>query len=216
MRPSYAEEAQEFAREIQRNLGLEPMDDPFPETVEQLTPPQEYEASMRAACRPWQKNFTSDDYSDYTWHAPTVRCLHRAAGAAPPHRRLRVSGLGLQRHGRAARRSIDPGMFLAGKTIAAHAPRSADAAARSWRRRRPSSTSAPAAASAAAMGGAAAAARFQPPIDLRWPEYVDDRARRGMVDPHAGRRVPASASPRSSRDGEDGEGSRPVSCQHRA
>ena len=34
--PTYAEEAKEFGREIQRTLGLEPMTDPFPEAFEEL------------------------------------------------------------------------------------------------------------------------------------------------------------------------------------
>ena len=68
---------------------------------------------------------------------------------------------------------VDPGMFLAGKTIAGTVldlltvPRGAGEGARR------SSTSAPAAESAASTWVAPLLPRdFQPPIDLRWPEYV--------------------------------------------
>jgi len=64
--PTYSEAAKEFGREIQRTLGLEPMAEPFNPVYESLTPPQEYEAATRQLLPAWQKNFTSDDYVDYT------------------------------------------------------------------------------------------------------------------------------------------------------
>jgi aminobenzoyl-glutamate utilization protein B len=50
--PSYSEEARGFAREIQKNLGLTPMDDPFSEANQRLTSPQEWEPRSDRACRP--------------------------------------------------------------------------------------------------------------------------------------------------------------------
>ena len=71
--PGFGEEARAFGREIQKTLGLEPMDDPFIRGMSELIAPQEAEAGMREVLPPWQRNYTSDDYVDYTWHAPTVR-----------------------------------------------------------------------------------------------------------------------------------------------
>ena len=71
--PAYSDEVRNFARSIQENLGFEPMDDPFPRDNQTLTTPQEWEASQRRSLPEWQANYTSDDYVDYTWHAPTVR-----------------------------------------------------------------------------------------------------------------------------------------------
>ena len=63
-----------FAREIQRNLGLEPMDDPFlPDIAAPVAAAGGREAVPRASCRPGRRNLAADDYVEYTWHAPTVR-----------------------------------------------------------------------------------------------------------------------------------------------
>lgn len=82
--PRYSEAARAFAREIQRNLGLEPMEDPFIDDVERVIPPEEYEAKIRSALPEWQRNFTSDDYVEYTWHAPTVRLYTARPRLRPP------------------------------------------------------------------------------------------------------------------------------------
>ena len=71
--PEFGEEAKTFAREIQANLGLTPMDDPFVAAMSELTPPEVAEAALRESLPPWQVSYTSDDYVDYTWHTPTVR-----------------------------------------------------------------------------------------------------------------------------------------------
>jgi aminobenzoyl-glutamate utilization protein B len=42
--PRFVEEARDFARQIQPNLGLEPMANPFLDDNERLRPPSEYEA----------------------------------------------------------------------------------------------------------------------------------------------------------------------------
>ena len=73
--PSFGDEAKAFAREIQQNLGLEPMADPFDPGMSQLSSPDESEAVLRQVLPPWQINYTSDDYVDYTWHTPTVRFM---------------------------------------------------------------------------------------------------------------------------------------------
>ena len=71
--PVFGDAAVTFAQEIQKNLDIEPMDAPFVQGMMDLTTPQDSEAAVRSALPPWQINYTSDDYVDYTWHMPTVR-----------------------------------------------------------------------------------------------------------------------------------------------
>jgi aminobenzoyl-glutamate utilization protein B len=73
--PAWGPEARKFGREIQKNLGLKPMTDPLLREMAELSPPEEAEATLRQELPPWQKNYTSDDYTDYTWHCPTVRLM---------------------------------------------------------------------------------------------------------------------------------------------
>lgn len=82
--PKFNAKAIKFARKIQQNLGLKPMAQPFAPEIMELTEPRIGEARVRASLPPWQLNFTSDDYVEYTWHAPTVRVyVGRAALRAP-------------------------------------------------------------------------------------------------------------------------------------
>jgi aminobenzoyl-glutamate utilization protein B len=169
--PTYSDEAKEFGREIQRNLGLEPMEEPFGETYGQLTPPQEYEAATRALLPAWQKNFTSDDYVDYTWHAPTVRIYTGRPMLRSPHHGYEYPAWAYNALG-GRPEVVDPGMVLAGKTIAGtimdlieHPEELARAKAEFDER------------TGGGVGGSKwvaplLPADFFPPIDLRWPEYI--------------------------------------------
>ena len=58
---AFSNEARDFARPIQANLGLEPMENPFLDDNERLTPPAEYETRLRRALPRWQTHYTSDD-----------------------------------------------------------------------------------------------------------------------------------------------------------
>jgi aminobenzoyl-glutamate utilization protein B len=60
------------------------MREPFMPEVSKLIPPADAEAALRASLPPWQKNYTSDDYVEYTWHAPTVRLYVGRAMLRPP------------------------------------------------------------------------------------------------------------------------------------
>ncbi|MBM3600738.1 MAG: amidohydrolase [Alphaproteobacteria bacterium] len=82
--PQFPEKAKVFARRIQKNLGMRPMANPFMPEVSRLTTPEKAEAALRASLPPWQKNYTSDDYVEYTWHAPTVRLYVGRAMLRPP------------------------------------------------------------------------------------------------------------------------------------
>ncbi|MDQ0252865.1 metal-dependent amidase/aminoacylase/carboxypeptidase family protein [Evansella vedderi] len=82
--PKFNEEAIKVAQKIQKNLGLEPMKEPFLEEIESVIHPQEAEAKLRTTLPSWQQHFTSDDYTEYCWHAPTVRLyVGRPALKAP-------------------------------------------------------------------------------------------------------------------------------------
>jgi len=116
--PVFDEEARRFGREMQKNLGLTPMDDPFLESCQRLLTPQEHEANLRRGLPPWQVNFTSDDYVDYTWHAPTVR-LHTARLALRPPSPSYTYPMWTRNALGGIPSAIDPGIFVAGKTIGA-------------------------------------------------------------------------------------------------
>jgi aminobenzoyl-glutamate utilization protein B len=169
--PTYTEEALAFGREIQKNLGLEPMDNPFPDVYTRLTTPREYEAATRSLLPSWQANFTSDDYVDYTWHAPTVRLYTGRPALKPPYPGYEYPAWAYNAMGGIAA-IVDPGMFLAGKTIAATildlltVPEELARAKREFDER-----------TGGGVGGTRWVAPllpqdFAPPIDLRWPEYV--------------------------------------------
>jgi aminobenzoyl-glutamate utilization protein B len=169
--PRYSEEAREFGREIQRTLGRPVTENPYQDVAERLDEPEAHERSLRGALPAWQRNFTSDDYVDYTWHAPTVRLftarprLHAGAGepAYPAWADNAVGGLPA---------AIDPGMFVAGKTMAATfidlltRPDTLARAREEFEQR-----------TEGGVGGRRWSAPllpadFAPPVDLPWPEYV--------------------------------------------
>ncbi len=114
--PAWGADARRFAAAIQKNLGLKPMRDPMAPEMSRLTPPEEAEAAIRQELPAWQKNYTSDDYTDYTWHCPTVRLYIGRATLRPPAPNYRYpewvwNALG----GYPA--TIDPTIFSAARTI---------------------------------------------------------------------------------------------------
>lgn len=169
--PTLDEAPRRFGREIQKNLGLDPMDDPFIETCQRLIPPPEYETNLRKGLPPWQLNFTSDDYVDYTWHAPTARLLTGRPELRPPRPGYEYPAWARNALG-GLPACIDPMIFVAGKTIGGslvdlltHPEELAKAQAEFKER------------TGGGVGGTKWVAPllprdFVPPIDLRWPEYV--------------------------------------------
>lgn len=169
--PVYGDAAKGFAREIQSGLGLAPMDDPFSPANTKLTDPAEFEAGMRHFLPPWQHHLSADDYVEFCWHCPTVRLLTarprlRAPDADYDYPMWSYNALG----GLPA--AIDPGMFVAAKTMAltlldlAAKPGLLDAAQAEWRER-----------TGGGMGGTKWVAPlldkdFAAPVDMKWPEYV--------------------------------------------
>jgi aminobenzoyl-glutamate utilization protein B len=165
--PQLGDEAIALAREIQQNLGLEPMDAPFLPACGQLVAPEEAERQLRLSMPAWQTNWTSDDYVEMTRYAPTVRLyIARPTLAAPPGYAGYPAWVSNALGGLAP--CIDPTIEVAAKTIAGTLldvlgdPALAAAARAEFESR---------------TGGAKFVAPllpkdFAPPIDYRWPEYV--------------------------------------------
>lgn len=169
--PSYGEEALAFGREIQRNLGIEPMGDPFIPGLTTLTTPEENDAGLRRTLAGWQTHLSADDYVEYSWHCPTVRLLAARPRLRPPSpgyaypnwAYLALGGLPA---------AVDPGMFVAARTMAltmvdlAVRPDALASVQAEFRER-----------TGGGVGGTdwvgpLLPPDFDPPVDLRWPEYV--------------------------------------------
>ena len=168
---AFSPAAQDFAREIQKNLGLEPMARPIEEGMEELTPPLEAEAAIRGQLPAWQLNYTSDDYVDYTWHTPTVRFYNgRAVLKAPRPGYQYPAWVHCALGGYPA--TIDPTVINAGRAVAATivdllANPAEIARARAEFEER----------TGGGIGGSKwvaplLPADFEAPIGFRWPEYV--------------------------------------------
>ena len=102
-----------------QELGIEPMDAAVPGRVRvrwsrRRTPSGSCASHMPA----WQRNWTSDDYVEMSWYAPTVRVLHRPAGArARPRRAAAYPGWVMNALG-GIPATIDPTVVCAAKTVA--------------------------------------------------------------------------------------------------
>ncbi|MBS0564153.1 MAG: amidohydrolase [Proteobacteria bacterium] len=166
--PVWDEAACAVAREIQSNLGLAPMDDPFIPEMSRLIAPEAAEAILRHDLPPSQTHSTSDDYTDMCWHAPTARfyvarpALRAPAGFAYPAWVMNALG-GIPA-------TIDPMVERAAQILALSAMRlleddgAREAAMAEFHQR---------------TGGGAGGSRwtppqcdYDPPIHFRWPEYV--------------------------------------------
>jgi aminobenzoyl-glutamate utilization protein B len=169
--PRWNEESRVFGREIQKSLGLTPMENPFAPEIEQLTSPQDGEKAFRQMFPPWQMHTISDDYTDYTWHAPTVRFY-----AAHPELREPTPGYRYPDWVRNAMGGvpacIDPMIMTGGKVIATTILDlltdgiSLQKAKAEFRDR-----------TGGGIGGTKWVAPllpkdFAPPIDYSWPEYI--------------------------------------------
>ena len=178
--PRFEGDAIRLAQEIQRNLGLEPMERPFLPAIEELIEPEAAERDARRLIPPWQEHFTSDDYTEFCWHAPTVRLyIGRPALAAPgpgyayPHWVMNALG-GLSP-------CIDPMIACAAKTIALTALDLLE---------QPALLAEAKAEFDARTGGGIGGSQwmaplcdYDPPLDFRWPEYVETPRGRSWVIP---------------------------------
>jgi aminobenzoyl-glutamate utilization protein B len=94
------------------------MENPFLDDNERLMPPAEYETRLRRALPEWQTHYTSDDYVDYTWHAPTVRLLSMRSRLRPLSHDYEYPAWAHNALG-GLPAAINPGILLGAKTIAA-------------------------------------------------------------------------------------------------
>ncbi len=166
----YGDQAREFGRQIQRNLGLEPMEDPFTDNCQRLMTLEEGEEMQRRALPGWVENYGSDDHVEYTWHAPSVR-LEVAKAVLRP-----AEGFRYPRWARLAMTgepsTIDPMILAGGKTMATSfvellsEPGLLKGAWEEFNDR-----------TGGGIGGSKWVAPLlppdlDPPIDMRWPEYI--------------------------------------------
>ena len=166
--PRWGKEARTVAREIQANLGIEPMEEPFLEACEKLIAPQEAEAILRRDLPPSQINSTSDDYTDMSWHAPTAR-FYVARPALKPVGTRAYPGWVMNALG-GIPATIDPMVQTAATVLALSALRlledepAREAAMAEFLNRSGGGPGAP--------GWTAPLCDYEPPIHFRWPEYV--------------------------------------------
>ena len=166
--PEFGAEAESAAREIQANLGLEPMERPFLPACSELIEPWEAERQLRQTLPPWVKYSTTDDYTEYCWHAPTARMyvgramLNAPEGFSYPDWAMNALG-GIPE-------TIDPTWRAAGRTISATIldlltrPDVLADAQREFEDR-----------TGGGIGGAEwipPLCDYEPPTGFRWPEYV--------------------------------------------
>ena len=183
--PVMNDAARDFARAIQENLGLSPMDEPFTADNLRLQAPQDYEAAQQRSLPPWQRNFTSDDYVEYTWHAPTARLHTSRPRLRPPEPGYTYPMWTLNAHGR--RKGLHrPRHVRGGKDHRRHPYRPADQSRRTGKgtgriqgtdrrrhRRRP-------------VGRPAAARRLPTPGGLALARVHRHATGPGVVDSHPG------------------------------
>jgi aminobenzoyl-glutamate utilization protein B len=138
--------------------------------MSELRSPQDYEAHVRSEIPPWQEHYTSDDYTEYTWHAPTARlyvgrCLLDAPDEVD-YPAWVFNALG------GYPGAIDPTVLCAARTIGATLVdllTDADALERAQAEFRDRT--------GGGVGGTSwlpplLPPEFEPPIAYRWPEYV--------------------------------------------
>jgi len=179
--PVWDDAAKQVARDMQRNLSMAPMEEPFLPDCTRLVAPQDAEAILRRDLPPSQRNATSDDYTEMTWHAPTARfyvarpALKALPGKAYPAWVMNALG-GIPA-------TIDPMIRTAAKVLALSALRLLeDAAARE------ATTDEFLTRSGGGIGGSdwcPPLCDYDPPIHFRWPEYVSTPRGREWWIPNA-------------------------------
>ncbi|QQK79638.1 amidohydrolase [Salicibibacter cibi] len=167
--PQFEGKAVDIAREIQKNLGFDPMEEPYLDEIETLVPPQEAERKMRESLPAWQQHFTSDDYTEYCWHAPTVRLYIGRPALKSPKSGYAYPDWVMNAMG-GIRECIDPMIYSASKTVGMMIidlltnDKLLDKAKEEFKER-----------TGGGINGAywtPPLCDYEPPIDYRWPEYV--------------------------------------------
>lgn len=180
--PELGPQAMEVGNQLRKALGHEPAKQPFLDATRETITPWEAERALRRHLPPEQSNWTSDDYVEMTWYAPTARfyiarpTLATVPGS-PAHPPWVMNALG----GIAA--TIDPTIETAARVVAGttldllRSPETLAAAAAEYQDRR----------MVAGNLNALLPADFSAPTDLRWPEYVTtSRGREWWIPTTAG------------------------------
>ncbi|MEO0370658.1 MAG: amidohydrolase, partial [Pseudomonadota bacterium] len=164
--PTWSEAGLDLARQVQEACGIASEAEPLIEACTRLMDPQEAEAILRASLPPSQKNATSDDYTDMSWHAPLARFyVARPALKGGPYPVWAMNALG------GMPQTIDPMVEVASAILARGALRvltDEDLRTRAW------------AEFETRTGGGidggtwiAPLADYPPPVHFAWPEYVE-------------------------------------------
>ncbi|MCZ7643560.1 MAG: amidohydrolase [Pseudorhodoplanes sp.] len=112
--PRWNDGVADFANACLASAGRDAPAEPFAREMSALADPRDAERALRATLPPWQTHYTSDDYVEYTWHAPTVKFLvgrARLADSNPSLEWINVALGGLPE-------AIDPTIVTAAKVIA--------------------------------------------------------------------------------------------------
>lgn len=147
----YTEEDKEFAREIQRSLGLEPMEEPYDTRI---TEPEHAYDSFHPA----------DDVNEFTWHAPSARLyVSKSLAPIPGYRYPRWVISALCGTGATHRMGMTAAKVQAITAIELlQNPEHLAQAKTEFEERRKKHTEDPLLPEG-----------LEPPIRLRWPEWVD-------------------------------------------
>ena len=167
--PVFGREVFDFAKQLALAAGLEHREQPFMPANLVLTTPQQHDADQRANLPPWQECTGADDYTEYTWHCPTVRFY-----TAKPF----LYGLGNRlwhwannaMNGLPA--AIDPTWTSGGKTIAATAIELIENSVR-LEEAKHEYEGRLARLDCAQYVEPLLPSDFAPPVDLPWPEYIN-------------------------------------------
>jgi aminobenzoyl-glutamate utilization protein B len=158
--PVWNRDAKDLMRQVQKNCGMTPDQNPVLPACETLISPQDAEAILRESLPPNQRNSTSDDYTDMTWHTPTARFyIARPALKGGPYPAWAMNALG------GMAQTIDPMVQVAAKVLACSALRllqdeEARAAATEEFNRRKAEHDIP------------PLCDYPAPTQFKWPEYV--------------------------------------------
>lgn len=158
--PVWDDTAKALMRKVQENCGMARDENPILTACETLIAPQDAEAILRRDLPPNQRNSTSDDYTDMSWHTPTARFyVARPALRGGPYPPWAMNALG------GMAQTIDPMVQVASKTLALSALRlledkTAREGAQSEFEQRKAENDIP------------PLCDYPSPHQLKWPEYV--------------------------------------------
>ena len=149
--PAYTEEDNVFAREIQKNMGLKPLDEPM---YTEIVPPEKAYGAFHPA----------DDVNEFTWHCPTVRLyVSKAMRPIPGVRYPRWASSALCGMGVTHRMGMCAAQVMAVSAIdVIKSPKTLKDAWAEFKERKKVHDEPPLLPEG-----------LKPPVELRWPEWVD-------------------------------------------